>query len=206
VKRDFYQDASQLRLFDFDDARHTGNIIKAIRAIDMPFIRIGEMGDPSEDWEHTLNICDIIKNSGKRIVIITKHWKTIPDILLESLNGLYINTSISALDSMAEIEHRLAQFNRLKWYCNSYLRIVSCEFNLETEEGRSRNIIQERLFQNDHIIDTVFRPSATNPLVVNKIINTRKVRFLKAEILASVHDPNAYLGPCHGCPDMCGSK
>jgi hypothetical protein len=204
VKRDFYQDASQLRLFDFDDARHTGEIVEAIRNIDMPFIRIGEMGDPSKDWAHTLNICNIIKEAEKPIVIITKHWKSIPRDLLSSIKGICVNTSISALDSDSEIIHRLIEYERLREICTSVLRIVSCDFNMHNPEGARRAEIQEKLFEKTPIIDTVFRPSADNPLVASGIINTKKVAFLKSKVLASIHDETAYLGDCTHCPDQCG--
>ena len=204
VKRDFYKDTSQLRLFDFNDTRHTGEIIAAIRNIDMPFIRIGEMGDPSEDWEHTLNICKIIAESEKPIVIITKHWKSIPYSLLSCIKGICINTSISALDSDSEIIHRLIEYERLKEVCTSVLRIVSCDFNTHNSEGAHRAAIQERLFENTPIIDTVFRPSANNPLVTSGIINTKKVTFLKSKVIASMHDDGAYLGDCPHCLDQCG--
>src|SRR5512147_1179233 len=52
TRRKLGNDNNQLRLFDFDDSAQSGNLIEEIRSIDMPFIRIGEMGDPSEDWNH----------------------------------------------------------------------------------------------------------------------------------------------------------
>jgi len=206
VKRDFYRDTAQARLFDFDDARHTGEIIEAIRNIPMPFVRIGEMGDPSEDWEHTLNICKIIALAEKPIVIITKHWKAIPRDLYKEIAKLDIcvNTSISALDSDSEIIHRLIEYENMKHCCNSVLRIVSCDFNLDNPEGKRRSEIQERLFGKTPTIDTVFRPSKDNPLIVNKIIHAKVVTFLKSKVLASVHDSQAYLGDCAHCLDQCG--
>jgi hypothetical protein len=204
IKRDFVKDKIQLRLFDFDDARHTKDITNAISKIDMPFVRIGEMGDPSEDWEHTINICNIIRAAGKRIVIITKHWHPIHYKLLSLLSGLYINTSISALDTDEEIEYRLSQFNRLKPYCNSTLRVVSCDFNQQSEEGKRRLIIQDRLFENIPIIDTVFRPIASNQYLANGVIFAERVKFLGAYMLASMRNKSAFLGYCKDCPDMCG--
>jgi hypothetical protein len=195
-----------LYLFDFHDQAHISEIIRQVKTIDMPFIRIGEMGDPSEDWVHTLNVCSIIAGGGKPIVIITKHWQVIPDNLLESIRmiNLYINTSISAMDTDQQIQHRLEQYNRLKPYCKSSLRVVSCDYNIETNEGKRMNDIQKQLLKNENIVDTVFRPSATNPLVLNKIIHTTKAKFMRNEMLASMHNKNAYLGFCDKCPDMCG--
>lgn len=204
TKRDFYRDERQVMLFDFLDERHLWKVVNDIRAIDMPFVRIGEMGDPSEDWDHTISVCEKIKSAGKPIVIITKHWKRIPEDMLSRLAGLYINTSISALDSEAEREHRLDEYERLKKHCHSILRIVSCEFNMASEEGRYRDMVQDQLFRNDHVIDTVFRPGSGNRLVKHGVINADKVRFLGTTMLASMRDETAYLGKCNGCPDMCG--
>jgi hypothetical protein len=206
VKRDFQYDTEQVYFCGFDDEKHTGDIIGKIKKMKMPFVRIGEMGDPSEDWNHTINVCRIIATAEKPIVIITKHWKTIPDELLPELSSLKIciNTSISALDNNYEIAHRLEQYNRLKPFCKSVLRIVSCDFNKDNPEGLFRSVIQDELFKNENIIDTVFRPNAKNPLVTNGIINVDKVKFLKSKVLASVYNKNAYFGRCENCPDMCG--
>lgn len=206
VDRDFDSDFSQPMLFDFQDNEHINKIVKEIKNIDMPFVRIGDMGDPSENWEHTINVCKQISIAGKPIVIITKHWKIIPDNLLSELSkiDLCINTSISALDSGTEIQHRLTQFNRLKPYCHSVLRVVSCDFNMTNEEGAARSIIQNKLFSNGDTIDTVFRPSKNNPLITSGVINVKNVRFLRSKVLASVFSSNPYLGDCSHCPDLCG--
>jgi hypothetical protein len=206
IKRKFEYDTNQLFLPGFYDTKHENEIIKQIKKINMPFIRIGEMGDPSEDWNHTLNICKVIAYAEKPIVIITKHLKLIPEDILNQLAGfsICINTSISALDNWDELDRRLRQFHKLKKYCKSVLRIVSCDFNRDLPEGETRAKIQAELFKNDKIINTVFRPSLENQLVVKGVIKTKKVKFLKSDILASVYYDNSYLGYCGGCPDMCG--
>jgi len=204
IKRDFDYDTEQLYLLDFYDTKHENEIIKHIKKDSVKFVRIGEMGDPSEDWRHTLRICNVVAQAEKPIIIITKHWKSIPEFLLKKVKNLCINTSISALDSDDEIEHRLREYNRLKKYCKSVLRIVSCDFNKENKEGYFRSKIQEELFKNENIIDTVFRPSINNRLVTEKIINVKKVKFLKSNVLASVYNDNTYLGNCGTCPELCG--
>lgn len=207
AKRNFYRDKSgQLYFLNFYDSKHEDEIIKQIEKSEAKFIRIGEMGDPSEDWQHTVNICKIISKANKPIVIITKHWNVLTGEQLEEIKELNItiNTSISALDNDDEIEIRLTQYNRLKKYCNSVLRIVSCDFNKENHEGYLRSIIQKELFKNEKVIDTIFRPSENNPLVKNKVINIQKIKFLKSESLASIFNLNTYLGNCENCPDMCG--
>jgi hypothetical protein len=172
----------------------------------MPFVGIGEMGDPSENWEHTIEVCGVISKAKKPIVIRTKHWNTIPNNLLTEIEKLRIciNTSVSALDSHEELEHRLNQYERLKKVCNSVLRIVSCDFNKKHADGLDKSIIQDELFKAGNYIDTVFRHSKDNPWVVKNIIKTEKINFLKSKVLASVFNKNAYLGDCEHCPDMCG--
>lgn len=204
VNRDFERDKSQLSLFGFDDTSHVNQIVKKIRNIDMPFFRIGEMGDPSEDWDHTLSVCRDIAIAGKPIVIITKHWKTIPNTLLPLVNGICINTSVSALDSESELSYRLVQFERLKPFCKSVLRVVTCDFNLENEEGYSRNNVQLALLAHGGVIETVFRPNNNNRLVTDGVIKVSKQKFLKGEVLASMRDKNTFMGFCDVCPDMCG--
>jgi hypothetical protein len=199
VRSDFIRSNFQLYFDGFLDTSHESYIIKSIKKIDMPFVRIGEMGDPSEDWEHTINVCNIIKHTGKKIVIITKHWNTLPDYLLDNLDGLYINTSISALDTEQQIEHRLRQYKRLKRYCNSIMRVVTCDFN-DIAKGK----IQCDLLNNENVIDTVFRPSNGNRLIKDGTINVKKVKFLRSSMLASMHSSNVYFGMCDTCPDMCG--
>lgn len=206
VSRDFYKNAKQIMMYGFEDETHIAQIRKQIKQARMPFIRIGEMGDPSESWEQTISVCALIASAGKPIVIITKHWKPIPDYLLPMLATLRltINTSISALDDEYEISHRLGQYNRLKPYCNSVLRIVSCNFNKKNDEGVFRHCIQEELFANEKIIDTVFRPDKNNRFIAEGIIKTDKIPFMGSMVLGSVNNAQVYTGYCDTCPDMCG--
>lgn len=207
--RKFIYNEKQLCFWDFKDSNHLSKMIKKIKSIDMPFIRIGEMGDPSEFWEHTVNICKEISTASKKIVITTKHWNIISVSLLNELSKIdvCINTSISALDTNEQIDIRLKQYERLKKYCNSKLRIVTCDFNLNNEVGKKLNLIQEKLinYSKDYI-DTVFRCKKDNYLVTNGIINIEKIKFLKANVWASMFNKNAYFGNCKNCPDQCGIK
>lgn len=206
VARNFQNETNQLYLFGFTSQTHTNKIIKEIRLADMPFVRIGEMGDPSSDWVHTLEVCSEISTSGKPIVIVTKHWKVIPDSALKQIErlSLCINTSVSALDIEEQLEHRLSQYERLKNVCDSVLRIVSCDFNTGHSDGLDKSLIQKELFKMGKCIDTVFRPNIKNPLLQKNIIRAKKVKFLKSTVLASVHNENTYFGDCKNCPDMCG--
>lgn len=205
IKRDFTTD-KQYALFDFANSEHEKEILNTILHIDMPFVRIGDMGDPSEDWFHTFKVCSIAAKAGKPIIIITKHWHTILDEFLAFLGdaGICINTSISALDSPVEITHRLSQYKRLSEYCHSVLRVVTCDFNQETQQGIDKLRIQDELLANRNVIDTVFRPSIDNPLVTSGLVLVKKMKFMNSKVWASAHDDSIYMGKCDTCPDMCG--
>jgi hypothetical protein len=200
----------------FENYNHKQQIIKMIEKIDMPFIRIGCSGDPSEDWEHTISIIEQLKNSNqhtlfplesrKQIVIITRHWKLLTENQLSRLKkyNVCINTSVSALDSNELIQNSLKQYNRLKPYCKSVLRVVTCDFNKENKTGYQLDLIQKELLKNELVIDTVFRPSKNNTLITNSIINTKKMSFMKSKSLVSKNNKKAFLGKCANCIEMCG--
>lgn len=200
----------------FINESHKNSIIKMIEKIDMPFIRIGCAGDPSENLEHTINIINQLRNkiqlslfdlsSKKQIVIITRHWKLLSDEQLNELAkyNICINTSVSALDNDELINTSLEQYNRLKKYCKSILRIVSCDFNKDNLEGFKMSLIQENLFKNEYVIDTVFRPSSKNPFVINNIVNVKKMGFMNSTALVSKYNKKTYLGKCKNCKEMCG--
>lgn len=191
---------------DFKDELHRRKIVMQISRIPLPFVRIGTMGDPSENWEHTVNVCEKIKHCNKEIVIITKHWTNLTDAQLEVFAGLNIciNTSVSALDNPVLLENSVAQYNRIKKYCKSVLRIVSCDFNIENKEGYELYKIQKKLFENDDILDTVLRVNKHNKLVKDGVINIKQVTFLGAKQYASKYNKKTYLGKCSNCHEMCG--
>lgn len=199
-------DFSKTVLRDFKDESHRKEIVKRISKIPLPFVRIGTMGDPSENWQHTVKICDKIRYCNKEIVIITKHWTNLTNIQLEILSGMNIciNTSVSALDNPDLLENSLNQYNRIKKYCKSVLRIVSCDFNIENPKGRELYKLQKKLFENESIIDTVLRVNKHNQLVKEEVINIKQVVFLGAKQYASKYNKKTYLGKCSNCHEMCG--
>lgn len=200
----------------FKNEQHRLQIVRQIEKIDMPFIRIGCAGDPSENWEHTINIIKQLKensqlslfdiSSTKQIVIITRHWKQLTDSQLVELSkyNVCINTSISALDNEKLIKVALTEYERLKPYCKSILRVVSCDFNELNPIGKQMAETQRKLFKNEDVIDTVFRPSKKNSLVVDGIINVKKMGFMKSKALVSKFNKKAFLGKCSSCLEMCG--
>lgn len=190
----------------FQGEHHKRKIINQINNVKLDFIRIGCSGDPSENWEHCLKIISDIKWVNKQIVIITKHWQNLSDNQLEFLSTLNIciNTSVSALDKPELLENSLGQYHRIKKYCKSIIRIVSCDFNLENETGLRLSLLQKELFKNEDCIDTIFRPNKNNTLVTSGIVNVKTGMFNGSKTLMSKYNKKTYSGKCDKCKEMCG--
>lgn len=201
-------DFSKTVLRDFENEYHRRRVIGQINRAKMDFIRIGGSGDPSENWPHTIKILKQIDKCNKEIVIITKHWTLLTDEHLQYLRTINVcfNTSVSALDNQEQLEKALAQYERIKPHCKSILRVVSCDFNLQNETGRRLAIIQDDLFNKEAILDTVFRPSKSNPLVTDGVINTTQAVFMGKKTTISRRSRKTYLGKCSKCHEMCGAN
>lgn len=193
-------------LRQFENEQHKREILSQIAKIKMPFIRIGCSGDPSENWQHTIEIIRTLSKCNKEIVIITRHWTLLTDEQLQYLStkNICINTSISALDDYEMFERSLDQYNRIKPYCKSILRIISCDFNLQNDTGRQMAIIQHNLFKNESTLDTVFRPSKNNRFILDGVINVKEEVFNGKKQLASKMNRKTYMGKCDNCKEMCG--
>lgn len=199
-------DFSKTVLRYFEGWWHLNEIVRKINSASLDFIRIGCSGDPSENWAHMFGILWQIGRCNKEIVIITRHWTVMTDEQLESLKhqNICINTSVSALDKPEVRQRSLEQYNRIKPFCKSVLRIVSCEFNLENKRGHELAKIQAELFKNESTLDTVFRPSKNNPLVTGGVIIAKPFKFNGKNTLASKFNKKTYMGKCDHCHEMCG--
>ena len=199
-------DFSKSVLRSFESEAHRRLTVNRINRIPLDFVRIGSSGDPSEDWAHTIGILKGIDKCNKQIVIITRHWTSLTDEHLKYLGTINVvfNTSVSALDKPEVREHCVAQYNRLKPWCKSILRVVSCDFNLNNQRGHKMARVQAELFANDATIDTVFRPNKRNPLVTDGVINVNRAKFMNGLHLVSKNNPSTYLGKCSTCHEMCG--
>ena len=199
-------DFSKTILRSFINEKHRIKVVSQINKIKLDFIRIGTSGDPSENWEHTISIMKQIDMCNKQIVIITKHWTNLSIEQLKYLGtiNVCINTSVSALDKPYLLSNSIDQYNILKKYCKSILRIVSCDFNLSNEIGNKLSIIQNELFKNDDIIDTILRLNRKNELIKNGIVNVKESTFLGKKALISKFNRNTYFGKCSNCHEMCG--
>lgn len=169
--------------------------------------RIGTAGDPSHDWEHTVAACERLASTGKIPVIITKHWRIATDEHLKRLRavGAVFNTSVSGLDTDAEIRHRLFQLMRV--HCagiRSVARVVTCKFG-DTDEARIANARQAFLLSIRPHIDNPLRLSRSDPRVQSGFILGRTVsEAIGGGKFVSLHDDGVYLGRCDECPDQCG--
>jgi hypothetical protein len=181
-------------------------IERAVAAAPQGFFRIGVMGDPCHAWEETVSTVEWLCEFA-RPVIITKHWRVATDDQLKRLAacGTTLNTSLSALDTPAELKHRRGQFFRFKLFGgNSVARIVSCDFNQSTEEGARMKATQDELSALRPTLDNPLRVPRTHPLVVAGTIRLTVVKDLESERTISLANSETYVGHCAGCPDVCG--
>ena len=179
----------------------------AVKKSPLGFFRIGTMGDPCHDWDATVETVEWLAPFAVPI-IITKHWHKASDLHLRALvsSGAIINTSVSALDSKNQLSHRQSQIDR---YADiggqSIARVVSCDFNLKSEEGHKKAKIQEKIFENRLVIDNPLRVKSSHELVTSGLIKTRKVVDLIAVRDISMPETSkTYVGHCDGCIELCG--
>lgn len=199
-------DFSKTVLRNFKDEGHRRKIVDGINRIKLDFVRMGTSGDPSEDWAHTVKILQGIDKCNKQIVIITKHWNNLTTEQLEyfATINVCVNTSVSAIDKPHMTANSLLQYETLKRYCKSILRVVSADFNLNNETGHILAKRQTELFKNDNTLDTVLRVNKRNPLVKDGVINVATTDFLGKKALVSKYKLSTYFGKCSTCHEMCG--
>ena len=202
--RIFGYDFSKNTLRYFESDKHLKSIVNKINRLDFEFIRMGNSGDPSEDWEHTVSIIEKLKGINKPIVIITRHWNKLNLDQLKRLkqHNVTINTSISAIDD--DLHRNIEQYEILKNYCKSLLRIVSFDFNMKNKKAVQYSLLQDWVFNNYEVIDTVFRCSKSNPLYKDGIINIRETKFLGDKCYVSKFNRKTYFGNCENCLEKCG--
>lgn len=207
---------STARLYGFDFpisvSRKPGDMERAaiertIRKHGATWFRIGNMGDPCHSWENVVETCEWL-GKIKTPVVCTKHWKAMTDCQLGRLVkcGVVFNTSISALDTQAERDHRLEQWSRITDAgVRSMLRIVSCQFG-NTETGRRLKAIQDELFliAGALAIDNPLRIHASDPRINAGDIVVRRHANLGGGAWVSIANESTYIGTCEQCPDQCG--
>lgn len=182
-------------------------VFHAVQDFPASWYRIGTAGDPSYDWELTVELCEYLKPTGKMPVIITKHWNELGAVLAFRLADCraVINTSISPLDSDSDREWRLDQFKAMRSYgLKSVLRVVTCQFG-DTENGQRMRQIQEFLLSHSPVIDNPLRATKENQLAkAGDIILSRREDAVGGGKTVSLHSQSVFLGRCKDCPDQCG--
>lgn len=188
------------------DAASARAIERAVQNAPEGFFRVGTMGDPSHAWEHTVKVIEWLAPLAVP-VIVTKHWYVASDAQLSRLVacGTVLNTSVSALDTPAELRHRekqIARFTALGGV--SVARVVSCDFNTDTDEGKRMADVQTRLFTLLPTLDNPLRVPRNHPLVQSGVIRLQVVRDISTLRTMSKVNPQTYVGHCSACPDKCG--
>ena len=191
-----------------DRWQHRDILVRQLRAHSATWYRIGVMGDPCHEWDHTLAVIRNLRPAEKTAVIITKHWKPLTDDHLSQLLELdvVINTSTSGLDTDGQTQHRVGQFRRLQHFgIRSVNRVITCEYG-DTEWAQERKRRQDYLLTLTPLIDNPLRVSPDNPRVLSgEIRTTRRHDSIGGGTLVSLNDQKAYLGHCSTCPDQCGA-
>lgn len=182
-------------------------IEKAVKAAPLGFFRVGTMGDPCHSWDETVETVSWLAPFATP-VIITKHWRKATTEQLKQLvkAGAMINTSVSALDApkqLAKRENEIARYAELGG--TSIARVVSCDFNTETEQGALMAKTQSRLMAYKLMIDNPLRIAGNHQLTTSGLVRVRKVQDLIAVRTISIADDSkTYLGHCNGCTELCG--
>ena len=108
----------------------------------------------------------------------------------------------SAIDN--NLHSNIEQFEILKSYCKSVLRCVSFNFNTKNKKGLEYSVVQNWIFNNYDVLDTVFRCGKSNELYKNEIINIKETKFLGKKCYTSKFNKKTYFGNCNNCLEKCG--
>lgn len=190
-----------------DQWAHRDLLIKKLLDEEASWYRVGVMGDPSFDWDHTINMIHALRHAHKTAVIVTKHWTPLSDDNVSRLLDLdvVVHTSTSGMDTDEETAHRVRQLERLRAAgIPSVNRVVTCQYGT-SDWASACEARQEYLLSLAPVIDNPLRVRYSNPRVMDgDILVTRRPDSVGGGKLVSLYAPTAYLGTCEGCPDQCG--
>lgn len=188
----------------YAQAKH---IERRVKASPLGFFRVGTMGDPCHSWDATVETVSWLSPFAVPVVI-TKHWQKASDEHLKELAkaGAVLNTSVSALDDEKHLARREKQIARYAEFGGkSIARVVSCDFNQDSERGAVMAETQKRLMSYPLMIDNPLRIPASHELVTSKTVRVRKVVDLIATRTISIEEGSkTYVGRCNGCKELCG--
>lgn len=192
----------------FAGREHRDTLIRAMLLLPAKWYRVGTFGDPCHNWTHTIAILRALRWTQKTPVVVTKHWVPLTEKHVGDLRWLsaVVNTSVSSLDTDAQIAYRVEQFVRLRSAgVHSVLRVVTCNFGT-SGWARARDERQEYLLSLAPVINNPLRPRQSNPRVVNgDVLVNRYAESVGGGALVSLHRRRSvYIGTCKACPDQCG--
>lgn len=191
----------------FEGREHVATVRNILNAHDATWYRIGTHGDPSHDWRSTLSVCKYLWPTGMTPVIVTKHWLTLDDGQVAYLAKLkaVVHTSVSGMDTDAELTHRLHETERLRSAgVRCLLRVVTCQYGT-SEWASSCREKQDHLLAQGDVIDNPLRAPWTNKRVqAGDIVLSRADEAIGGGKTVSLHCSSVYLGACRACPDQCG--
>jgi hypothetical protein len=193
----------------FCDREDMATIRRMLNEHAATWYRVGTHGDPCHDWDNTIRVCKSLWPCGKSPVIVTKHWISLADEQIEHMLKLKLravfNTSVSGMDTDAEIAQRVGQMERLRDFgIRSILRVVTCKYGA-SEWARARKERQDYRLSFRDVIDNPLRAPHSNARVLSgDIILTRHDESIGGGKFVSLHCSSAYLGNCATCPDQCG--
>jgi hypothetical protein len=190
--------------------KNASAVFNTVKANVASWYRIGTAGDPSQDWENTVEVCEFLQDTHKVPVIITKHWKTATDKQLDRLAKVdcVINTSTSGMDTDYEIKHRVGQIERIaRFGIESVCRVVTCEYG-DSDWAMDCTEKEDYLLTLAPVIDNPLRATKKNNHVMNGDILLTKCgdSIGGGSKYVSLHDKSVFLGKCCDCPDQCGAK
>lgn len=190
-----------------DNWNHRDHVIKQLLDTGASWYRIGTMGDPCHDWDHTAHVISALRPAKMTAVIISKFWKPLSDDQVSKLLdvNVVVQVSTSGLDTDTETTHRIGQLERLRGYGIPVVnRVVTCAFG-DSMWARQCAEKQSHLLSIGPVIDNPLRVSTANDRVQSgEILTTRRHDSVGGGKLVSLHSASAYLGRCSECPDQCG--
>ena len=185
------------------------DVFFAVKNYHASWYRIGTAGDPSHDWDNTLEVCEFLRDTGKIPVIITKHWIPLSNSHVERLVAVsaIVNTSTSGLDTDAQTKYRVGQIERLRAAgVRSINRVVTCDYSGNSDWSIDAKTRQNYLMSIDPVIDNPLRATRANQRVASGEIKlTRVASAIGGGKMVSLHHGGVYLGTCDKCPDQCGA-
>jgi hypothetical protein len=195
-------------------------LLKQLKKVkDQSYIRIGVAGDPSEAWELTVKVSQLIHSVGIVPIVTTKVWRepTLGQLEKMAKANVFLHISCSGLDRDQEIERRIKILQQYK-ACggNPVMRIVSAPFKLGTgEQMKQEQLVLEADKNKIPILETPLRVFK-NVWYFNKMDETKLKHHVSifsgkpdSQLTAGfilTNDPNNMCYACKECKNECQPK